>query len=205
MRTGKVLAPLLGALLVLAGCGDGGIRLSKPDVKVDTPALVALKKDAGIPDCPATTPAKAVKGGLPDVTLPCLGGGRAVHLAGLRGPMVINLWSQSCAPCRDEMPVLQAFAQKHDNVPVLGVDWEDFQPKLALELARDSHVSYPLVADLDRHVRTSALPTTILLDKRGRVVFKEPMVIGRVLDLEALVRENLGLDMGLSKSTGPNK
>jgi hypothetical protein len=76
------------------------------------------------------------------------------------------------------------------------------QPKLALELARDSGVTYPLAVDFDRKVRTSALPTTILLDRRGRIVFQEPMVIGRVLDLESLVRENLGLDLGLSK-TGP--
>jgi thiol-disulfide isomerase/thioredoxin len=204
MRRLLAVVPVLAVLL--AGCGSGGIHLGKPDVKLDTPALVALKKAAGIADCPATQPAAApVEDGLPDVTLPCLGGGREVHLAGLRGPMVINLWSQSCAPCRDEMPVLQAFHQKHKNVPVLGVDWEDFQPKLALELAKTSNVTYPLVADLDRHVKTSALPTTLLIDKRGRVVFKEPMVLGRVLDLEALVRENLGLDMGLSKSTGPNK
>ena len=200
------VAALVAALLVLTGCGGGGIHLGEPDVKLDTPALEKLKQDAGIADCPATEPASApVKGGLPDVTLPCLGGGRAVHLASLRGPMVINLWSQSCGPCRDEMPVLQAFHEKHPNVPVLGIDWEDFQPKQALELAQSSDVSYPLVADLDRHVKTSALPTTMLLDKHGRIVFHEPMVLGRVLDLEALIRENLGLDMGLSKTDGPNK
>jgi thiol-disulfide isomerase/thioredoxin len=206
MTRGGGVAALVAALLVLAGCGGGGIHLGKPDVKLDTPALMKLKQDAGIADCPATKPATAaVKGGLPDVTLPCLGGGRAVHLASLRGPMVINLWSQSCGPCRDEMPVLQAFHEKHPNVPILGIDWEDFQPKLALELAQSSDVSYPLVADLDRHVKTSALPTTMLLDKHGRIVFQEPMVLGRVLDLEALIRENLGLDMGLSKTNGPNK
>ena len=200
---GRVLAVTLAALLLLAGCG-GGVHLRKPDVDLDSPALVKLKTEARIPDCPITQPTTApVKNGLPDVTLPCLGGGRAVHLGSLRGPMVINLWSQSCAPCRDEMPVLQRFHAKHGKkVPILGIDWEDFQPKLALELARDSGVTYPLAVDLDRKVKTSALPTTILLDKRGRIVFQEPMVIGRVLDLEALVRENLGLDLGLSK-TGP--
>jgi thiol-disulfide isomerase/thioredoxin len=205
-RRRLLLVPLVVALLLLAGCGGGGIHVGKPDVKLDTPELEKLKTDAGIPDCPETKPADGpVKGGLPDVTLPCLGGGRSVHLASLRGPMVINLWAQWCAPCRDEMPVLQAFAEKHPNVPLLGIDWEDTQPKRALELARDSYVGYPLVADLERRVKTSALPTTILLDKRGRIVFQEPMVIGRVLDLEALIRENLGLDLGLSKTNGSNK
>jgi thiol-disulfide isomerase/thioredoxin len=202
-RLVPILATTLAALLLLAGCG-GGVQLRKPHVDLDSPALVKLKAEAGIADCPATQPATApARDGLPDVTLPCLGGGRGVHLASLRGPMVINLWAQSCAPCRHEMPVLQRFHAKHGKtVPVLGIDWEDFQPKLALELAKESGVTYPQVVDLDRKVRTSALPTTILLDKRGRIVFQEPMVIGRVLDLESLVRENLGLDLGLSQ-TGP--
>ena len=87
-------------------------------------------------------------GGLPAVTLPCLGGGSDVDLSTLRGPMVVNLWASWCGPCRTEMPILQGFAEEYDGrVAVLGVDYQDVQPEAALELARDSGVTYPLLAD----------------------------------------------------------
>lgn len=200
---GVGLAVLVAAPFLLAGCSSSP-HAGKPDVDFDTPALRTLKKDAGVPDCPlptATTPATTKA--LPHATLPCLGGGHSVDLSRLRGPMVINLWAQWCEPCRDEMPVLQKFHEKYGKrMPIIGVDWEDFQPKLALELAQKSGVTYPLVADPDKKVRASALPTTILIDKDGHVVFQEATVIGRVLDLEALVRENLGIDL-TGKTTKP--
>ena len=41
----------------------------------------------------------------------CLGGGREVRLAGLRGkPMMINVWAQWCGPCREEAPYLAEVA-----------------------------------------------------------------------------------------------
>ena len=56
----------------------------------DTPALRALRSSrpasTGLPGRPAPASER-----LPDVTLPCLGGGPPVDLAGLRGPMVVNL------------------------------------------------------------------------------------------------------------------
>ena len=73
-----------------------------------TADLAAMKKAAGIADCPRSDPGvAAVPSGLPDVVLPCLGGGREVRLAGLRGkPMMINVWAQWCEPCREEAPYL---------------------------------------------------------------------------------------------------
>jgi thiol-disulfide isomerase/thioredoxin len=61
---------------------------------------------------------------------------------------MINVWFSACQPCRREMPALAAFHEQYgDRVPVLGLDLQDTMPGAALELAKRSKVTYPLVAD----------------------------------------------------------
>jgi len=192
----RVLAVVLAVLaVVLAGCSGSTPRLHAPKVDYDTPALRALKKDAGIETC--TTPTAAKVGSvLPDVTVPCLGGGPSVNLARLRGPLVINLWAQFCGPCREEMPVLQKFYEQFGaEVPVLGVDYTDPQPKLALQLARATGAKYPMVADYDENIRIVGLPTTIMIDANGKVVYNRGGRIASVGELRSLVAQHLGVTM----------
>ena len=124
--------------------------------------------------CSASPKAGDQEDRLPDVTLQPLGSGKPVHLASLRGPMVINLWASWCAPCRHELPEYQAFARKYaGKVDVLGVDWQETRADAARQLARDSGVTYPLVTDPDGRLRSQALPKLILLDADGRVAFEQ--------------------------------
>ena len=184
---------LVVVLLVglVAGCSATPGK-ARQGVDVGTPQLHAQRTRAGIPACPRPTGAKTAHG-LPDVTLPCLGGGSGVPLARLRGPLVVNLWAQWCAPCRKELPFYAAFAKKYaGRVGVLGVDWQDTQPAAALQLAATSGVRYPLVADPDRQIRGNALPQLFLLDQDGRVAFHQYVEIKSLAQLESLVRTHLG-------------
>ncbi len=207
MRLRRAAAALALALGVLAGCAgeeDPGLLPAAAGVEVDTPQLRTLKKDAGIDPCPATEPSDepdAPADGLPAVTLPCLGGGDDVDLAALRGPLVINVWASWCGPCRDELPVYQRFSEQYaDRVGVLGIDFNDTQPRAALELARDTGVTYPLVADPDSAVAgpppglvPRGLPMVVLVDADGRVVHREAREITDVAELEDLVQTHLGV------------
>lgn len=189
----RTVVLVLAALLALTGCAASVPSVPAPKVDVNTPQLRALKAKAGIADCVATTAGPA-KGGLPDVTVPCLGGGPSVNLAGLRGPMVVNLWAQYCGPCRTEMPHLQAFAQRYGTkVPVLGVDYLDVQPQLALEFARQAGATYPMVSDIAKNIRVVGLPTTILIDKDGRIAYQQGVELKSVAQLKQLVAEHLGI------------
>lgn len=175
--------------------------LGPSSVEADTPQLRAAKAKAGIEDCPPGL-GEPVKGGPPDLTLPCLGGGPDVNLASLRGPLVINTWGAWCDPCREELPVLASFYEKYgDQVAMLGIDFQDTQPELALKLAADSGVTYPQVFDDQGQVlRTSVLagtgvPSLAFVDANGEVVSWVATVITSEQELVELVEKHLGLTL----------
>jgi len=202
MRRAPILA-IVAALLVLAGCVDdspiGGTGGGTVDVA--SPALVHLKQRAGIANCPASTATPRSGDALPDTTLPCLGGGRDVRLSGLQGPLLINLWGSYCAPCRDELPVLQQVHRAAgDKLTVLGIDYQDPSPGSALQLAADSVVTFPSVADPGADVHADleviALPQTVFVDPQGKIVATERRPLTSFDQAADLVRQHLGIDVG---------
>jgi thiol-disulfide isomerase/thioredoxin len=196
MRRATV-APLLAAAVALTGCA-GGSPLPSPALEsridVDTPELRAAKKDVGVAPCPEP-------GGrgsdLPEITLPCLGGGRDVELAGVSGPAVVSLWASWCTSCPDELPLYQRLADEAgDRVAVLGVDYQDTQPGAALALLDKTRARFPQLADpggdLADHYRLTGLPGILLVDTSGRVHF-ELDIIEDYAELTALVAEHTGV------------
>lgn len=195
-------AALLAAAFLVTGCaGDPATPTpGAAEIDVDTAQLRELKREAGVEDCEPGGGA-SVAGGLPAVTLPCLGGGPEVDLSRLSGPLVVNLWQSTCAPCREEMPLLQSFHERYgDRVAVLGIDYQDVQPVAALELVRETGVTYPLLADPQSELdgaapfpRLRGMPFLALVDDDGRVVHQEFVVLRSEQHLRDLVTEHLGL------------
>lgn len=190
-------APLVvgfAALAVaLAGCAPGAAaRASGAD-----PALVAARKAAGIADCPVSTDAAVLPDGLPDLTLDCLGGDAHVRLAGLRGrPLVVNLWAQWCAPCRAEARYLAEYSRKPaEGVQLLGINYDDPQPELALEFAHLMGWTYPQLADPQKAgvtpLRVPGIPLTLLVDAEGRVAARHNGPFRSTADLAAWVASGL--------------
>ena len=197
-------------LLALAGCTDAsppepdGTQPQATHVDVDTPALRAQKADAGIEDCEPAPGQGPVDGGMPDLTLACLGGGPAVRLSALRGPLVVNLFAQWCEPCRTELPFYQRLHEEaKGKVAVLGIDYLDTQPDGALALAKDTGVTFPLLADPDGELREEfrirGLPGLVFVDPDGRITNDGGLptftVIRSYDQLTSLVREHLGVDL----------
>jgi thiol-disulfide isomerase/thioredoxin len=201
---------LLAVVLLATAAGlyavwayDDGIVVRPPDVEVDTPALRAVKAEMGMEDCTPGTGA-AVEGGLPDVTLPCLGGGPDVDLSSLRGPMVINLWQAGCVPCEKEMPVLEEFHQQYaDQVAIVGVDFNDVHPVSALELAQRTGATYPSIADPGGDLMTEeafaigrrGLPAFVFVDAGGVVVGQDSGGVDSLAEVEELVAQHLGITL----------
>ena len=143
--------------------------------------------------------AAAVDSGLPDVVLACLGGGRSVRLAGLRGrPMLLNVWAQWCAPCRTEAPFLSQVAQADSGrLLVLGVDYADPLPGRAIEFARVSGWRYPQLVDQDKALtaplRLAAIPQTFFVTADGTIAFRHSGPFTSAAQLTSLLAEHLGV------------
>jgi thiol-disulfide isomerase/thioredoxin len=207
------LATVLGlaASVALTGLVTGCSDSAEPDnaaytfqtddsaIKVDTPELRALKGSAGIAPCPAVAATSAeVEGGLPALTLPCLGGGADVDLAGLRGPLLLNFWAQYCTPCQEESPLLEQLSDAaRGQVKVVGVDFTDPLPGRALAFAKDHGLTYPQIADpaaaAKGPLRISGLPFTFFVDSAGRITYTQVGPIRSQSELASLVREHLGV------------
>ena len=127
----------------------------------------------------ATLSATAVHTGqiAPNFTLPPLSGpsARAVSLSDLRGHVVVvNFWSPTCAPCRDEAPIL-AHASRDDaanGVIFLGVAFEG-APADVVSFLRQYHIPYTCGLDSGFSIATAygllALPVTVIVDSAGIV------------------------------------
>ena len=197
MRRSHVVGACLGAL-VLAGCADDVSAPGATTIEVDSPRQQALKAEAGIEDCEPGPGG----GSLPDLTLPCLGGGPDVSLDSLRGPLIINLWFSGCGPCRDEMPALQAFYAEHgDEVGVLGIDVENY-PEAAITFAGMVGAAYPQLADPGGEIFDQpelrvglGFPQFILIDAAGEVVHQDAGGVDSKAEVVALAEEQFGIDL----------
>jgi thiol-disulfide isomerase/thioredoxin len=140
---------------------------------------------------------------LPEVTVLEFGTDQPVDVSSLRGPMVVNLWASYCGPCRQEMPILQDFHERHgDEVEVVGVDYQDPQVGQARKLADETGVTYRLLADpggdlssADPLPNIMALPFLMFVDDDGNVTYMEYAEVTSLRQLEDLVSVHLGVDL----------
>jgi cytochrome c biogenesis protein CcmG, thiol:disulfide interchange protein DsbE len=97
-----------------------------------------------------------------------------VDLAALRGkPAFVNFWASWCHPCEQEAPEMERFARSlHGRAHLVGVDWSDDQGK-ARDFVREHDWTFPVLRDtgeVGSEYGISGLPTTFVLDPRGRIV-----------------------------------
>ncbi len=104
--------------------------------------------------------------------------GRTMSTADLKGKVVfVNFWASWCAPCRAEMPSLEALYKKlgkDDRYVFLFINEDDDQAKAVAYLKKDK-LTIPLYtrsANIPDAMYSGTLPTTIILDKEGKIVFK---------------------------------
>jgi peroxiredoxin len=116
------------------------------------------------------------EGSAPDFTLPNEGG-QNLTLSDFSGQVVmINFWASWCAPCRQEMPLLDALYQRYQGLgfTFLGVNVEE-DSGLATDWLSETPVNFPILFDRENRVSklydVIAMPSTVMIDRQGNMRF----------------------------------
>ncbi len=90
-------------------------------------------------------------------------------------PVVLNFWATWCAPCREEMPEFVAAFDRYqdDGLVILGVNAQETASQAA-EFMAEYGVDFPVALDTRGDVQqlynVRGLPTTVFIDREGRIV-----------------------------------
>ena len=140
-------------------------------------ALLLLPKPA-LPTAEAeiSSPAPAqVDFTAPDLQLHDLNG-FPVSLADYHGQVVlVNNWATWCPPCRQEMPILEAYYRdhQHENFTIIAIDAGD-PVDVVSDFVSRYNMSFPVWVDPGSQAlnsfRNNYLPSSYLIDRQGHVI-----------------------------------
>jgi len=118
---------------------------------------------------------------------------------------VVNFWYAGCAPCRAEAPdLVEVYDEFSDEgVRFVGVNTRD-QSAQALQFSKEFGIEYPSLMDSEGNrevqrafsgqVPLNAVPTTLVLDREGRVAHRVVGQLAAASQLRTLVEETLAED-----------
>jgi thiol-disulfide isomerase/thioredoxin len=136
--------------------------------------LVILCLCTGLVSLPQCGRKVKESGAAPEFTLKTLEG-EEVSLASLKGKVVLlDFWATWCAPCRESIPHLvnlrKEFGEK--GLVILGMSADKGEGDVVRRFVKSMDIPYPVVITPDEVLRSygvTALPTTVFIDRKGRI------------------------------------
>jgi len=94
--------------------------------------------------------------------------------------VLVNVWATWCGPCRYEIPELQQLHEHYSprGLEVVGVSVDESGVESVRDfVAEQKKMTYPVVLDAEGKItnllETSVLPTSVLVDRSGKIVWKK--------------------------------
>jgi len=101
--------------------------------------------------------------------------GEEISLAKNKGKiLLIDFWATWCGPCRESIPHLVHLYKtfRGQGLEVVGLSMDKGDPKTVEQFVRSLDIPYPIAIapdDIARAYGVNGLPTTILIDKEGKI------------------------------------
>lgn len=137
-------------------------------------ALASTSSWAAKPLSAESTDSEADQDPLWDLALPAPDGSQLVLAAYAGQPLIINFWATWCAPCVQELPLLNAFHAKDNGWGTIGIAVDT--PANVQRFVQRFDLAFPIgIAGtaglrLSRQLgNTSGLPYTLVVDKNGMI------------------------------------
>jgi thiol-disulfide isomerase/thioredoxin len=118
--------------------------------------------------------------------------GKPMTIAAEKGNVVfLNVWATWCGPCRFETPELQSLQTQYaaKGLKVIGVSVDEGETDAVKTFVAEQKITYPIAVDPEGRianlVQTTVLPTSLLIDRSGKIVWRQ---IGAILPNDAKLK-----------------
>ncbi len=105
-------------------------------------------------------------------------GGAEISLGDYEGDVVLlDFWATWCPPCRESLPKVMALQERYkaDGFQVIGISGDDEREKLR-DFELSAEINYPTIFegsdDIYRAYEVRAIPTMILINREGEIVYR---------------------------------
>lgn len=151
-RVTRLLSVAAIATALMAGCGRTYVDVSPNSNSADPPSVAWVEINEVAPTLPLSDPVGASRQ-MPDST----------------GVQLVNIWASTCAPCRQEMPLLNLIAEE-TPINIVGLsrdryrdDAEEFVSELKVEFPTFMDNTGQLIEEMDGQLNAMWLPATVIL------------------------------------------
>jgi cytochrome c biogenesis protein CcmG/thiol:disulfide interchange protein DsbE len=177
----KSILATLCAVVLAAACGKHetqSVNPAKPQ-KVSGFAKTATFDTSKEPPAELASARTDVGDPMPPYTAKYLDG-KPLNLASEKGNVIfLNVWATWCGPCRFETPELQALQNQYaaKGLKVIGVSVDEGETAAVKTFVTEQKITYPIAVDPEGRIanllQTTVLPTSLLLDRNGKIVWRQ--------------------------------